>query len=183
MKTILTHRRTGQEITVDYPPIPKTVAAIIRLAKKDLMKTLKMPDLYEINMGEWHSPDSERQDGKALCCVCFAGSVMAQTIKLDVNSFSVFAYQVKQDQSDFKEKESRHKKWEVIFDYLDSLRKGYASPGYLFSVIPSLKQSFVNDDRFYRDGFEEFNEENPTLFFKWLNSVIKKLEQQRTSVN
>lgn len=57
-------------------PLPDTLSGLIRVALKDLAKAERTPG-YVIDMHDWHSPT---QNGKN-CSVCFAGSVMAMSLK------------------------------------------------------------------------------------------------------
>ena len=49
---------------------------LIMLALEDLEKVEKLKDIYRVDMGVYHDPED---DGR--CAVCFAGSVLAQTMK------------------------------------------------------------------------------------------------------
>lgn len=61
--------------------LPNKPSALIRLAINDLNAIEKQKDKYSINMTEWHSPNYMEDT----CAVCLAGSVMANTLKLDSN--------------------------------------------------------------------------------------------------
>ncbi len=58
--------------------LPDKPSELIRLALKDLA-TCEASPKYRIHMDAWHQPSEK--DGK--CLVCFAGSVMAQTLGSD----------------------------------------------------------------------------------------------------
>lgn len=60
------------------PKLPDKPSELIRLAMHDLKKVERMPKKYIVNMSTWHSP---AKNGK--CAVCFAGSVMACSMKED----------------------------------------------------------------------------------------------------
>lgn len=71
------------------PPLPEKLSDCIDLALKDLRAVLRSPRQFRVNMGTWFE-----SYGK-YCTVCFAGSVMAQTLgavgsgyELHPNSFS-----------------------------------------------------------------------------------------------
>lgn len=59
--------------------LPHVPSQLIRLALDDLLKVEAMPDVYEVNMGEWHMPQDNR-----ICSVCLAGSVLAMHFNTDV---------------------------------------------------------------------------------------------------
>jgi hypothetical protein len=56
--------------------LPNKPSALIRLALKDLSAVEKMKAKYRVDMEVWHEPNSH-------CTVCFAGSVMACSLKAD----------------------------------------------------------------------------------------------------
>jgi len=84
---------------------PKKLSALIWLALGDLVKVEK-DKRYQVNMTSWHKPEFGR------CNVCFAGSVMAKTLKTahkfdaDLNSVD-FSYE-----------------WKLAFQALDAVRQG-----------------------------------------------------------
>jgi len=53
--------------------LPEKPSDLILLAVNDL-EACEQSDDYHIDMGDWHVPHEK-------CCVCFAGSVMAQSLK------------------------------------------------------------------------------------------------------
>ena len=63
--------------TTTQPRLPELMSVLITVALADLEAAENTPTL-KVDMNYWHSP----QQGKAieLCYVCFAGSVMAQTL-------------------------------------------------------------------------------------------------------
>lgn len=61
---------------------PTTASAIIRLAINDLTKVEKNKN-YKIDMTEWHL---KFENGP--CYVCLAGSVMANTLKIDIDTYA-----------------------------------------------------------------------------------------------
>ena len=60
--------------------LPDQPSALIRVALDDLKKCMGDPT-YEINMAKWHKPLAN-QGNSALCSVCLAGAVLAQTFKI-----------------------------------------------------------------------------------------------------
>lgn len=56
--------------------LPRHPSTLIRIAVEDLKAVEKAKKRFTVNMGTWH----EMEDGK--CAVCFAGAVMAKTLKL-----------------------------------------------------------------------------------------------------
>lgn len=69
--------------------LPRKMSALITVALKDLKKVEKA-DGYTVDMGDWHHPDTltcRNGSGDTIseedtCSVCFAGSVMAFTLKV-----------------------------------------------------------------------------------------------------
>lgn len=66
--------------TTTLPTIP---SALIRVALKDLA-LCEADDNYKISMGRWHGPSVTNN----VCVVCFAGSVMAQSLGADPEGIS-----------------------------------------------------------------------------------------------
>jgi hypothetical protein len=69
--------------------LPNKPSALIRLAVADLTAVEKQKKKFEIRMNQWFTPNSELEDDpkKKKCYVCFAGSVMANTMKLDPEEY------------------------------------------------------------------------------------------------
>lgn len=70
--------------------LPEKPSALIRVALADMAKC-EASENYEINMGSWHDADSDRafwsyeaaeKTEYEPCEVCFAGSIMAQTLEV-----------------------------------------------------------------------------------------------------
>jgi len=61
--------------------LPNKPSELILLALKDLI-LVECSKSYEIDMGEWHTPRSSFNDK---CLVCFAGAIMAKTLKIDAS--------------------------------------------------------------------------------------------------
>jgi hypothetical protein len=70
----LNHPKEGPIMT----QLPNKLSDLIELALNDLEAVEAQPDKYRVNMLNWHEP---QEDG--ICEVCFAGAVLANTIKLD----------------------------------------------------------------------------------------------------
>jgi hypothetical protein len=92
---------------------PNCLSAAVDLAIGDLRKTMALPDVYAIHMGHWHTPPEEKWPNAtpARCNVCFAGAVMAQTLKLPAQDYV-------SGPSDFD------KPWGSIFGALNAVRCG-----------------------------------------------------------
>jgi hypothetical protein len=67
------------------PKLPDKPSELIQLALKDLAQVERMKKTYRVNMGYFHDliPDSYLENPEYKCLVCFAGSVMARTLKCD----------------------------------------------------------------------------------------------------
>lgn len=59
--------------------LPNKPSELIRLALSDLEKVEKTKG-YQIDMGDWHEPTLDEK-GQPVCSVCFAGAVLAGTLK------------------------------------------------------------------------------------------------------
>lgn len=69
-----------------WSKLPNKLSECILVALRDLEKCEKNPK-YKINMRIWHSPEKRTEDGDYIPCnVCFAGAVMANTLKVKRSS-------------------------------------------------------------------------------------------------
>ena len=55
--------------------LAKKPSQLLRLAIRDLKAVRKLPNKYRVDMAVWHATNSH-------CSVCFAGAVMAQSLKV-----------------------------------------------------------------------------------------------------
>ena len=63
---------------------------LINIALNDLEVVEQMPEIYKVDMGNWHGPQYDGEDvwrnsSPIICAVCFAGCVMANTLKCNPN--------------------------------------------------------------------------------------------------
>ena len=58
--------------------LPTTPSELIRAALRDL-RAIEADDRYVVDMSRWHGPTMDNH-GQAVCQVCLAGAVMAQTL-------------------------------------------------------------------------------------------------------
>lgn len=65
--------------------LPRAASQLLTLALTDL-ETCEAADGYTVDMGSWHRWDADSEQ----CVVCLAGSVIAQTLKVDRKSDSDF---------------------------------------------------------------------------------------------
>lgn len=63
--------------------LPKLPSALLAIAINDMKWVLKRPNEYQVDMDLWHAPTSTGDPAKSYCSVCFAGAVMARTMKTD----------------------------------------------------------------------------------------------------
>lgn len=63
--------------------LPKLPSALILLALRDLA-LVERSKIYDVDMGEWHETGEDKERGMT-CTVCFAGAVMARTLKAPIN--------------------------------------------------------------------------------------------------
>lgn len=125
--------------------LPKKLSDAILVALDDLSKVERMKDTYVVDMGAWHRPIEEgdvvadldynpKDVGK--CAVCFAGSVIACTLKEDPKTYVSF--------EGFSE-ELQHK-----FGALDDVRTGDITNAigrwYAYDIVPRNPLVMFNDD-------------------------------------
>lgn len=88
------------------PEPPKTLSAALRLALTDFKIILSRPDLYIVDMADWH-----RQDLYGVKCrVCLAGAVLACTFEPGIITVNINAY---------------GDEWRDTFFAINELRSGY----------------------------------------------------------
>lgn len=63
--------------------LPNKLSGLLELAVEDAQRCAALPDIYTLDMGNWHYGRRMRINGQIHCNVCMAGSVIAQTLKLD----------------------------------------------------------------------------------------------------
>ena len=61
------------------PRLPDKPSELIRVALADLAKC-QADERYEINMEEWHRPQSRSNGYEFKCLICFAGAAMSQSL-------------------------------------------------------------------------------------------------------
>lgn len=54
--------------------LPNTLSGLLELAVQDAQKCEALPELYRLDMGQWHTPEA------GVCVICMAGAVIAQTL-------------------------------------------------------------------------------------------------------
>ncbi len=153
----------GEQRIEPIVPVPDKPSELIRLAIADLKKTAAMPDDYTIDMHQWHGKDWQNEKK---CSVCFAGSVMAQTLQAPRGlSLSNSAFDTH---------------WEYAFAFLDQVRQYVVIP--LLADYPAdheynrynLPQSIAKDIRCMdRHTFGE----NPDMFCKDMELIAYLFER------
>jgi len=137
---------------------PQKPSALIELALKDL-NVVERSKKYVVDMDEWHQLELDNND-KEMCAVCFAGAVMAKTLK------AKFGKSVYPD--DFE------KEWENAFRALDSFREGCVSYGFrtLGLVPPDWAWQWYEDNPItpYRDDPKKFKQD--------IRNMVKKLKKE-----
>ena len=61
--------------------LPNKLSDLLELAVRDAQACAAMPELYTLDMSNWHF--GRARQGAVHCNVCMAGAVMAQTLKLE----------------------------------------------------------------------------------------------------
>jgi hypothetical protein len=143
--------------TVNLPDKP---SELIRLALHDMRLCEVNPD-YKFDMATWHT----YVPSEHICYVCLAGSVVANTLKYDVNKCFTWNELGKETQDKL--------------DFLDSIRRGYTSTveASLISLGLDLPENFdwsIMDKHRNSD-----NEEAYTLpaFYQYLEDIANEFEK------
>jgi hypothetical protein len=119
--------------------LPDKPSELIRVALRDLKEAEASPD-YAVVMDEWHEPDSD-----GVCLVCLAGSVMAGTLKSDIDR-KVFPHHF--------DKGTKRK-----LEALDYFRDGDILCGFNELGIPyPFQETEVEAPQYDGDNPEEFHE-------------------------
>lgn len=143
---------------IDLPTVP---SALIRVALKDLEACEKDPK-YSICMADWHSPDPE----SGMCYVCFAGSVIAKSLKSSPADMrepaDFFSYGDGLPNKDLR----------GPLEALEAFRTGQIAHGlYRMGVVPSKPVKFEITVPFAY-------EENPEAFKATMRELADYLESQ-----
>lgn len=133
---------------------PKKLSMLMKLALSDLAKVEKS-DKYVVNMGSWHR--ASVQDNR--CSVCFAGSIMAKSLKADP-SISMY-------HDDFG------KEWSLAFLALNEVRIGGIARALYYMGLDAKKFTSYEGAMFVPD----YNED-PKEFRKTMRGVVKMLEKK-----
>lgn len=124
--------------------LPDTMSDLILLALTDLIAVEKQKKRFTVDMGTWHEPEEKynQDEGENVktgrCIVCFAGSVMAQTLKeQDDHDVSPESFDL----------ETRNK-----LNAIDSLRQGdiHGAAQYLgISIQETINNPFIDASSAY----------------------------------
>lgn len=98
--------------------LPDLPSALLRLAMSDLEKVEADPR-YTVHMNEWHSLYPHGESKEMICHVCLAGSVMAKTLEIPINT---------SDGTNYFDLENRFADWRKL-TMLDSFRLGKVEEG------------------------------------------------------
>lgn len=117
--------------------LPDLPSDLIRLALRDLKQVEKMKKTYRVDMGTWFEAKDSHNYNK--CAVCFAGSVMARTCKLDPKDIELGftdAVNTLTDDLDASDK----------FIALDNFREGYVKRGLnrVFNITKYVGDKGIN---------------------------------------
>jgi hypothetical protein len=145
--------------------LPDKPSELIRLAVKDL-KSIEKSKKYVVYMHRYHQTvDNDMMDYFSLpegkCAVCFAGSIMARTLKCDPKET------VRPDDFDVKTERKLYA--------LDSFRTGsiYEAFDYLKIKVPIVLEYCCNQDNINISGYEE----NPQQFKTDMLGLASLLEE------
>jgi hypothetical protein len=138
--------------------LPKKASTLIQHALNDLRAIEKQKKTYALQMLSWHEPLPESKK----CAVCFAGSVMAETLKVPPNKKAVpgtkkfGVYNTKRLQS------------------LNSFREGYVSDG-LYGMDAITYEQYDNVTMFDRQiaDYDEF----PGQFKRDMGKLARDLKK------
>lgn len=137
---------------------PKKLSTAMRLALHDLA-LVERSKKYKVNMGVWHtsSPLPGFNSDRKYCHVCFAGSIMAKTLKANPE--------------DELQGVEFGQEWSDVFDALNSARKGFVSD--------ALYDMNRDGGKFYEN--QNFNVEsyaqNPKKWRKDMWKIVRELEK------
>lgn len=181
--------------------LPNTPSACIRIACDDIEKVLAMPDRFRVAMSVWHSRASFAFDVPVhdadpdICCVCFAGAVMAQTLGISDDE----RVDVADDEKSFG---IRRKASERFSEYIspDNSRKLFSLDDFRsLSIVAGIDQFYCHlPDRartekkdlwrdsdhaaeyakMFADGHHtQFDECKPKKFLETMRDLAKRLEE------
>lgn len=148
---------------------PKKLSEAILLALVDLEAVEKNP-LYKVYMQTWHAPPSTVGPGATQCYVCFAGSVMVNSLKTDFDKES--------GPSDFSND------WGQVFRALNSVRQGHIASALRYIHDCHTLSSWITEEKFVEwEGFESSfalnelsYEQDPAAFKDAMFDVATMLE-------
>ena len=141
--------------------LPNKLSECIKVALHDL-ELCRKDSKYKIDFSTWHEPSTihydQFGDEKPVCAVCFAGSVMAQTLNVELNE------EYRPDM--FNEFD------EFRLMALDDIREG--------DLIEALRYSmgmYDINNKYPNIHNIEVNQNNYDEFVKSMNVIITMLEQ------
>lgn len=154
------------------PSPPETLSAAIFMALKDL-EWVEKSKLFTVQMGNWFSAANHKSNKcKDKCEVCFAGSVMAKTLKSDPKKS--------------KDMASFGKEWKRVFNALDFVREYQVSEALnifddgddaLNFVGEFLMEKYRYENPLAWEDGDEY-QDNPDSFKKhmlWMATEMEKL--------
>lgn len=162
--------------------LPNRLSDLIEVALNDLNKVERMKSKYIVDMGTWHEPDLCRRrppilamtsaNTKTKCFVCFAGSVMACTLKASPeNDLSPADFdrdtRIKLDILNYV----RYYNWESALELLQLVRNWKYS--YYKNVCNKIFPKFVESDFFTKLSYKA----NPKIFKKNMRKAIRELRK------
>lgn len=154
--------------------LPKKDSALIRLAVHDL-ELVEKDDKYVVEMGQWHQPtfidnaDCFDEHDVEFCEVCFAGAVMAKTLKYNLE-YQVFPDEVGDGPNDDR------------FAFLDRIRNYYFEANDLGfpddMYIDDIRKSASSIKDFVDSMNKVKYDKDPDLFKKNMLAIADKLEEE-----
>lgn len=134
----------------------------MRLALNDLRKVESLPETYQVDMGSWHCPYLNSSAGdESACHVCFAGSVMAISLKANP--------ELRLGAGDYGPE------WSNVFRALDFARVGEVRNA--FAELGRDPMKLIKANLFERDADVSYHSEDPKQFRKDMFKIVHALER------
>ncbi len=154
------------KVEVDETGLPVKLSDLVDLALDDLEKVEKDPR-YMVRMSSWHvSPDIMMLRGEEpKCGVCFAGAVMAMTMKVPLDRTIEFFDEVPDD---FEPTPLKWRKYQA----LDRFRRGQVDV-----AIAQLRGDDDCDNYSRERNWVSYND-SPERFKEWARAKARELREQ-----
>lgn len=144
--------------------LPNKLSKLLTVAMIDL-ELVEQDSRYKIDMGEWHTPSGSK------CEVCFAGSVMAQTLKIPE-----WVYVDSPDELPARS-DTNNVSLKLKLEAINSLRSGDLIAAFEYLAIDTTALKFLTPDPIEYDSGKVSNE--PGLYSLEELKLISNLADKR----